>query len=88
LFGVAMGLYQHTMSLVPLSSILSSLLPQFTEKKDQFLRLINKGIKYQVLSYVGMSVLGVSIISFVVEYLFPNYRAAIPLYNVFLLRNT
>ncbi len=84
LFGVAMGLYQHTMSLVPLSSILSSLLPQFTEKKDQFLRLINKGIKYQVLSYVGMSVLGVSIISFVVGYLFPNYRAAIPLYNVML----
>lgn len=84
LFGVAMGLYQHTMSLIPLSSILSSLLPQYTDRKDQFLRLINKGIKYQVLAYLAMSILGASVISIAVAHIFPNFQNAIPLYRVML----
>ncbi len=84
LFAVALGLIGHTLALAPLSSVLSPMLPQYVGRRDTFIKLITKGIKYQFLAYVVIGVIGFFLFPPLIEYLFPQFVSAIPLFRVML----
>lgn len=80
IFAVAVGLIQHTVSLVNLSGVLSPILPQYVHDKEHFKRISIKAIKYQILIFAVTGVIAYFTFVPAVYWLFPNYRDALPLF--------
>jgi O-antigen/teichoic acid export membrane protein len=85
LYSVAIGLIGHTMALVPLSSIVAPMLPQYVHDRQRFTKLLNKAMKYQFLAYLAVGVVGFFVFPPVLQWLFPSYAAAMPLFRIMLI---
>lgn len=85
LYAVAAGLLAHTMSLFSLGSILGPVFPLYVDQKERFHRLIQKGIKYQL---VGFGVLGTfAFFAFppLISALFPHFASSMELFRIILI---
>lgn len=85
LYAVALGLIGHTLALVPLYSVLSPLLSQYAHERERFVKILNKGMKYQFIAYLLVGVAAFFAFPPVISWLFPTYAAAMPLFKVMLL---
>ncbi len=85
LFALALGLYGHTTSLVPISSVIAPVIPQFVNQKDKFSRIVNKGVKYQTIGYVALGTIAFLVFPPIVAFIVPKYIASLPLYKVMLI---
>lgn len=85
LYAVAIGLIGHTLALTPLHTVLSPMLPQYVSNRERFVKLLNKGLKYQFLAYACIGAVGFFAFPPVMIWLFPNYASAMPLFKVMLL---
>lgn len=85
IFSVAVGLFQHTAALLPLHKILAPMIPQYVDEKKRFYKLIDKGIKYQVLGYAIIGLGGAICFPILFLFVFPEYMDSYFLYLVLLL---
>lgn len=84
LYAVASGLIGHTTALVPLSTVLTSLLSHYAHQKERFVRLLVKGIQYQFLANMLLIVVGFLLFPPILGRLFPQYVEAFPLFQLML----
>jgi len=84
LYAVASGLIGHTTALVPLSTVLTPLLAQYVHEKVRFMRLLVKGIKYQLIANIGLIGVGFFVFPPILRWLFPQYMQAFPLFQLML----
>ena len=84
LFSVAYGLYSHTASLFPLSSVVRPIIPQYFHDKEKFYKLISKSIKYQFLGYLAIGIVAFFAFPPIIVWLFPNYASSMFLFKGFL----
>lgn len=79
LFAVALGIYSHMLSLVPVASVVGPMLAQQIGDTRRLSLLISKSVKYQFMGFMlvaaGMSI----ILPALVTFLFPQYAQALPL---------
>ena len=85
LYGVATNLFSHTRSLLPISEVASPIIPQYAGDPSRLSLIVNKGLKYSMLGYVTLGVVGALIFPPIITYLFPHFAASIPLYQLMLL---
>lgn len=85
IYAVAIGLIGHTAALAPLYSIISSMLPQFVHDRARFIKLFNKGVKYQFLAYVVLGFFAFAFFPPFLTMIFPRYQDAFPLFQLMLL---
>lgn len=84
-YAVALGLIGHTIALAPLYSVVTPILPQFVHDQERFTKLLNKAMKYQFIAYLGVGLVAVVAFPPVVQWLFPDYSAAMPLFQIMLI---
>ncbi len=85
LYALASGLMGHTIALASLSNVLTPLLPQYVHDRYKFIRLVTKGIEYQILAYIGFGIGAFFIFPPILGWIFPNYVEAFPLFKIMLL---
>jgi O-antigen/teichoic acid export membrane protein len=85
LFSLAQGLLSNTSSLISLSGVLSSILPQHVNLKEKFHRVANKAIKYQLIAYVFIGVIAFLAFPPILSIFFPKYIESFPLFRILLL---
>lgn len=85
LYAVASGLMGHTMALAPIHAVVAPILPQFSHDPSRFARIFSKSIKYQLLSYCAIGVVGFFAFPPILSWLFPDYASAMPLFQIMLL---
>lgn len=85
IFTVAQGLISNTRALFPLSGVITPIIPQYVAQKERFLKLVNKGLKYQFLGYLALGLVAFLFFPQFISLLFPNYVASVPLFEIMLL---
>ena len=85
IFSLAQGLLSNTVSLFPLNRAVSPVLSQYSSDRDSFFRLVYKSIKYQILGFLVAGVAAFFFVPILIETLFPQYSAALPLFKIMLL---
>jgi len=85
LYSVAANLFSHTRSLLPISEVASPIIPQYANDPSRLSLIVNKGLKYSMLGYVTLGIVGALAFPFVIAYLFPHFAESIPLYQLMLL---
>jgi O-antigen/teichoic acid export membrane protein len=85
LFSVAQGLYSHTVSLIPISQVVTPLLPQYLAQKEKFEKIFTKSVKYQFFGFTALGIFAYFAFTPLIAYLFPLYRDALPLFHILLL---
>ena len=85
LYGVASNLFSHTRSILPISEVVSPIIPQYKNIPDKLSIIVNKGIKYSMLGYVTLGLIGAIIFPPIIKLLFPHFAESIPLYQLMLL---
>jgi len=85
LFSIATSLISHTVSLLPLSTIIAPVIPQYVHQRERFYRIINKAIKYQIIGFTVVGIVAFFVFPPIIISLFPNYAASVPLFKVMLL---
>lgn len=80
LFAVAWGLVLQVMSFVPLSTVISPILPQSMGEPHNFKMLLEKGIRYQLIGNVLAGIGAAAVFPVIVYVLFPAYIPSIPLF--------
>lgn len=85
IFAVVQGLIGHTVSLVPLDSVVKPMFPQYVHTKERFYRFITKAVKYELLGYIVVSVAAAAFSPFLISWFFPQYVSAVPLFQVMLI---
>lgn len=85
LYAVASGLIGHTTSLVPFSTVMSSVLPQYVHDKARFIKLLFKAIEYQLIANAALFVVAFAVFPPVLSLIFPQYHDAFPLFRGMLL---
>lgn len=85
LFAVAQGLYNHTLSLIPLSQVVTPLIPQYIHQKEKLEKIFSKSAKYQFLGYLGVGIVGFFVFPSIIGFLFPNYQSSLPLFKILLV---
>lgn len=84
LFAVAMGMYQNTASLFPVTQVVAPIIPQYTEKRPTMYRLINGAIKYQFTANIFAAVAMMALMPLLIHSFFPSYADSYWLYLCFL----
>lgn len=85
LFAFAFGLFAHIASLMPLTSVITPIIPGYVDKRAQLVRILRASLKLQVLAAVAF-LIGAYVCGYLfVLILFPKYVAAVPLLYVLLL---
>ncbi len=84
LFALASGLFSHTLSLFPLTSIITPIIPQYISYRDKFYTLIEKTLKYQIINSLIVLALSYAILPQLIIFLFPKYEEAVPLFRALL----
>lgn len=82
IYAVAQGLIGHTVSLVPLDTVLKPFLPRYVHMKERFYALITKAVRYQLLGYGFVSVAAAIGVPLLVDWFFPQYTASVPLFQI------
>ena len=85
LYAVATGLMGHTMALAPLSTVVAPILPQFVHDLRRFATIFSKAIKYQLIAYATIGVIGAVVFPPILVQLFPDYAPAMPLFQIMLV---
>ncbi|HEY9582892.1 MAG TPA: oligosaccharide flippase family protein [Candidatus Paceibacterota bacterium] len=85
LYGVASNLFSHTRSILPISEVVNPIIPQYKHDPEKLSVIVNKGLKYSMLGYITLGVLGAIIFPPVIIFLFPHFTASIPLYQLMLI---
>jgi O-antigen/teichoic acid export membrane protein len=85
IFAAAQGLLGHAISLIPLNKIIAPIIPQYVDQKERFYKIINKGAKYQFLSYMAIGAGTFFAFPFVIHVLFPRYIPSIDLFKIMLI---
>lgn len=85
IYAVVHGLIGHTSSLVPLDSVVKPMFPQYVHDKPRLYRIIATSVKYELFGYMLVSVVAALFASLFIEWFFPQYLSAVPLFQVMLL---
>lgn len=80
LFAVAQGIVGQLSSFINLHTVVSPVLPQYLHNRQIFYRIIDATLKYQILLALGVIGSGIVLVPILVEFLFPQYLAALPLF--------
>ena len=80
LYAVARGLIQHTASLIPFASLITPLVPRFTDEPKQLARLLNAAVRYQAIMQLVTILSAAIVLPFILKIFFPEYFLAYPLY--------
>lgn len=73
IYAVAFGMFQNTMSLMPVSQVVSPLIPQYIDKKNRLYRLLDSSIKYHLFSSVIAGLVMIVAMPILIHYFFPHY---------------
>ena len=84
LYAFATGIIGHITSFLPFSTVLTSLLPRFVDRRDEFVRMFKSSIKAQFLITVVL-VVGAATVAPVLFWIFPKYNPAFLLMYITLL---
>jgi len=76
IFAVALGMYQNTMSLIPIGQVTTPLVPQFLSKKEQLFQLLNSAVKYQLIASLLASLIMIAMMPVLIHFFFPAYADA------------
>jgi len=79
IFAFAYGIFSQIVGLLPLSSVLTPLVPHYMADSVRLGRLIRASIKLQIVLAASIVVIGMIATMHFVHFLFPKYEAAIPL---------
>lgn len=85
IYAVAQGLIGHTISLVPLDSVIKPFLARYVHEKERFYALVAKAAKYQLLGYAAVSIAAAVGVPFLIDWFFPQYTESVPLYQITLI---
>jgi O-antigen/teichoic acid export membrane protein len=85
IFSLASGLLGHVSSLISLSNVMSSIIPQYVNQKEKFRKIIDKSIKYQVIIYTYIGISAALILPPIFSKLFPNYIQSFPMFRLLLI---
>lgn len=80
IYAVAMGLFQHSQSLAPVTKVLAPIVPEFKEDPKRLFRLLNNGLKYQIILLVIIVGGSALFLPLFFNYFFPGYIEALPLF--------
>tara|TARA_B100000745_G_scaffold291347_2_gene231042 strand:- start:2901 stop:4271 length:1371 start_codon:yes stop_codon:yes gene_type:complete len=80
IYAVAMGLFQHSQSLAPVTKVLAPIVPEFKEEPKRLFRLLNNGLKYQILLLIIIVGGSTLFLPLLFSHFFPGYIAALPLF--------
>lgn len=84
IFSLALNMFIHTQSLVSLSGTMSPIIAEHNADKRLINKIVSKAIKYQFIVFGVISLGGVIFMPVLVNYLFPKYITALPIYYIFL----
>lgn len=84
LFAVAMGMYQNTASLFPVTQVVAPVIPQYADKRRSLYQLINSAIKYQFLANIFAAVAMIIAMPILIHNFFPSYADSYWLFVGFL----
>ncbi len=84
-FAVAQGLLQQTAALFPLNRVLMPIIPQYVARKDIFLKLVDKAIKYQLIGYAALGAGAAIFFPPILGMIFPQYENSFSLFRIMLL---
>lgn len=73
LFAVAYGMFQNTMSLIPIGQVVAPLIPQYLDKKRQLYELLNSSVKYHLLASIAASISMIVFMPVLIYFFFPQY---------------
>lgn len=85
LYSLAEGIYSQLVSLVPLSNLLAPLVPQEIKNEARMRAIVLYGVKYGTVIFILLGVAAFLFIPYLVEWFFPKYLPALPLFYVMLL---
>lgn len=85
---VAESLVGHTASLLPLSRVMRPIIPQYVSDTGRMFLLINKSIKYQLVSFALISIIAFTVFPPLIIWFFPHYQTSLPLFKVMLFSLT
>ncbi len=85
IFAFASGIFSHIASLLPLTAVITPIVPSYVDKRDQLVRILRASLKLQLLA--GLAFLaGAYVFGYLfVSILFPKYVVAVPLLYVLLI---
>jgi O-antigen/teichoic acid export membrane protein len=78
LFSFALGMYSQVTSLMPLTTVLTPIIPHYVDKRDQLVRIIRASLKLQFAIGIVYAVIAVALSGPFVSLFFPNYLPALP----------
>jgi O-antigen/teichoic acid export membrane protein len=85
LFAFAYGMYSHIVSLMPLTTVLTPIIPRYIDARDQLARIIRASIKIQFV-FGSLFLFGAWLTSYAfVHILFAKYVTAIPILYILLI---
>lgn len=82
LFAVAQGIVGQLSSFRQITAVVTPILPQYVHDRPIFYRIVDKTIKYQLLSALVLIVAGMIGIPILVDWLFPQYESALGLFAI------
>ena len=80
IYAAATGLYQHTLSIAPITKVVSPIIPAFKTNLNKLTILINSAIRYQIASLVIVVTGSVVLLPYLIENFFPSYGGALLLF--------
>lgn len=85
LFELAANLFSHTRSLLPISEVVTPIIPQYVHVRERFVLIINKALKYSMLAYIAVGIAAFLVFPPIIIYLFPKYIGSMGLYRIMLI---
>jgi len=85
MFAFAFGILGHLGSVLPVTALITPLVPSFVDKRIELVRLVRASIKLQLAIALTLSLTVVLLGNVLVEYFFPKYLATLPLIDVILI---
>lgn len=76
IYAVAFGMFQNTMSLMPVSQVVSPLIPQYIDKRNRLYRLLDTSIKYHLLSSMIAGLIMIATMPILIHFFFPHYASS------------
>lgn len=85
IYSVAQGMLSHTTSLIPLSSVVTPLIPKFASKIQALNNFISKAFKYQLIIFVFSGIIAGLLAPIILSIFFPKYLPSINIFWLLLL---
>ncbi len=85
LFAFASGIFSHIASLMPLTAVITPIVPSYIDKRDQLVRMLRASLKLQLLAGLTFLAASYAFGYLFVLVLFPKYVVAVPLLYVLLI---